>query len=278
MMCTLPVVVQLVLSPRKASNLPPPSPLPGLCEPGTSLGTPGAAGGAGGQPPGNLAGRLLRTAAVHRVQAGGAGRLPNRRTLYPAPGRLHTKNSCRPGPGSATRPRLRPRLWGMLRENYCPADKMAEAVTADEASILQVGVPIKPIPGHLTHRCPIFRTSLPCKQTSTALRSWCGCRALEGSLWRQSRQMGAGQCTPLPVERERPKSRLPLFPQPSSRLQPALPLPREMCPSSRELPTLIDQTLQRSSCNAGCLRFPSMSDKRSLRELDRLMSAGNRLL
>ena len=119
----------------------PPSPLAGLCEPATSLGTPGAAGGAGGQPPGNLAGRLLRTAAVHRVQAGGAGRLPNRRTLYPASGRLHTKNSCRPGPGSATRPRVRPRLWGMLRENYFPADKMAEAVTADEASILQVGAP-----------------------------------------------------------------------------------------------------------------------------------------
>ena len=115
------------------------SPLPGLCEPATSLGTPGAAAGAGGRPPGNLAGRLLRTAAVHRVQAGRAGRLPNRRTLYPASGRLHTKNSCRPGPGSATRPRVRPRLWGMLRENYFPADKMAEAVTADEASILQVG-------------------------------------------------------------------------------------------------------------------------------------------
>ena len=27
----------------------------------------------------------------------------------------------------------------MLRENYRPADKMAEAVTADEATILQVG-------------------------------------------------------------------------------------------------------------------------------------------
>lgn len=129
----------------------------------------------------------------------------------------------------------------------------------------------KTIPGHLTHRCPIFRTSLHCKQTSMALRFWFGCRASEGSLWGEWRQRGAGQSK---VERERPKSRLPLFPLLSSR---ALPLRREMCPSSRELPTLTDQTLQRSSCSGGCSRFPSMSVKRSLPELDRLMSEGKRL-
>ena len=88
-------------------SLKPPRTLPiaGLCDPATSLPPLVQPPCAGVRPPGNLAGRLLRTAAVHRVQAGGAGRLPNRRTLYPASGRLHTKNSCRPGPGSATRPR-----------------------------------------------------------------------------------------------------------------------------------------------------------------------------
>ena len=140
-MCTLPVPsFSLYFLP--CHGKPQTSPLPGLCEPATSLDVSSAAAGAWGGPPGNLAGGLLRTAAVHRVQAGGAGRLPNRRTLYPASGRPHTKNSCRPGPGSATRPRVGPPLlWGMLRENFCPANKMAEAVTADEASILQVGAP-----------------------------------------------------------------------------------------------------------------------------------------
>ena len=65
------------------------------------------------------------------------------------------------------------------------------------------------IPGHLIHHFPIFRTSLLCKQTSMALRFWYGCRALEGSPWGEWIQRGAGRST---LERERPKSRLPLFP------------------------------------------------------------------
>ena len=74
----------------------------------------------------------------------GGHKLPNQRTLYPASVPLHTKNSCRqaqgpaapPGAGSSTG------FWAMLlRENSCTMEKMAEAVTADEASILQVGAP-----------------------------------------------------------------------------------------------------------------------------------------
>ena len=54
-------------------------------------------------------------------------------------------------------------------------------------------------PYHLTHHCPTFRTSLLCKQTSMALRSWYDCRALEVNPWPQLRPRGAGQSSLMPV-------------------------------------------------------------------------------
>ena len=81
-------------------SLKPPRTLPiaGLCDPATSLPPLVQPPCAGVRPPGNLAGRLLRTAAVHRVQAGGAGRLPNRRTLYPASGGSTQRTVAGQGP------------------------------------------------------------------------------------------------------------------------------------------------------------------------------------
>ena len=151
-MCTLPAVKGLVyFLPGKPQSSPhPPTGLPN-----SRLRAKAAWLLVVGQLdplPRDFAGRpLVRTAAVHRVQSGGAGgrcwevgrhKLPNQRTLYPASVPLHTKNSCRqaqgpaapPGAGSSTG------FWAMLlRENSCTMEKMAEAVTADEASILQVG-------------------------------------------------------------------------------------------------------------------------------------------